>query len=256
MLSKIINIIFPDKKTKELNRLYQQKRYVPGISELYGFPMRFADALTFIHGGEEIFSKQIYMFETQKENPLIVDCGANIGLSVVFFKRIFPKAKIVAFEPDKQLFSILKMNIEKYKDVELFDKAVWINNGTIDFQQEGGFSGRIPKIGDITNIVKVPSVRLKDIINKPIDMLKIDIEGAEYEVIKDCADVLNFVDKIFIEYHSHIDEPQKLDELLSIIRNAGFRYHIQEAYTRNKPFVDKELMLGMDLQLNIFGYRN
>ena len=255
-MNKIIDKIFPSKSAKELNRLYKQKRYTSGLSTLFGFPIYFADALTLIHGGDEIFKKQIYLFETKKENPLIIDCGANIGLSVIYFKKLFPESKIIAFEPDKQLFSILKKNVENYNDIKLFDKAVWINDGTIDFQEEGGFSGRIPKIGDTKNIVKVSSLRLKNIINQPIDMLKIDIEGAEYEVIKDCADVLHFVDKIFIEYHSHINEPQKLNELLTILTNAGYRYHIQEAYTRDRPFVDKELMLGMDLQLNIFGYRN
>ena len=76
-MNKIIDKIFPSKSAKELNRLYKQKRYTSGLSTLFGFPIYFADALTLIHGGDEIFKKQIYLFETKKENPLIIDCRSK-----------------------------------------------------------------------------------------------------------------------------------------------------------------------------------
>lgn len=256
ILKAIKDKIFPPYSIKELNRLFKLGRYTSGVSELYGYPFHFADALSFIHGGEEIFLKQIYKFNSTNPEPIIIDCGSNIGLSVVYFKTLFPNAIITAFEPDKQLFKILEKNVQNFNNIKLYNKAIWLNDGIIEFQEEGGFSGRIPKSGDINNIVKVPCTRLKDLIINKIDFLKIDIEGAEYEVIKDCADVLSFVENLFIEYHSHISEPQKLDEILNLLSKVGFRYHIQEAFTRKQPYVDKEVMLGMDLQLNIFAYRN
>lgn len=258
IVKRILNKLFPSSETKELLRLRKIKRYEAGSSNFFGFPMYFADANTYIHGGEEIFQKKIYEFRSNIENPLIIDCGANIGLSAIYFKKLYPKARVKAFEPDKQLFEILKKNVEQLQlnDVELYQKAIWIEDGTISFQEEGGFSGRIPKKGDEINIVTVPSFRLKNLLHDGVDFLKIDIEGAEYAVLIDCAEYLPKVDKIFIEYHSHIDEPQKLDEILLLLNKSGFRYHIQEAYSRKMPYVDNSLMVGMDLQLNIFGYRN
>lgn len=83
-----------------------------------------------------------------------------------------------------------------------------------------------------------------------------DIEGAEYAVVQDCIDVLDNVRNIFIEYHSHEKEPQKLHELLAILCRSGFRYHVREAWTSPQPFIHRRTLLGMDLQLNIFGFRS
>jgi histidinol phosphatase-like PHP family hydrolase len=82
-----------------------------------------------------------------------------------------------------------------------------------------------------------------------------DIEGAEFEVISDGAAEFHRVYNIFIEYHSIEGEAQRLGELLNILREAGYRYHIKEAYTTPYPYIERNLQLGMDLQLNIFAYR-
>jgi hypothetical protein len=94
-------------------------------------------------------------------------------------------------------------------------------------------------------------------LNQNVDFLKIDIEGAEFDVLKDCQDNLSFVKNIFIEYHSNPLEPQILSNLLRIIADAGFRYYIKEAWVnRQQPYIEKSLNQSVyDLQLNIFGYR-
>ncbi len=255
-----IKIITDSKKRKiyfEKRTLYKTPRFKEGASHFLEKPFYFVDAATFLHGFEEIFEQEIYKFNTNKKNPYIIDCGSNIGLSVVYFKQLYPNAKIAAFEPDEKIANTLNKNIKSFNlsDVEVNTKAIWINNDGIEFQLEGGFSGRIPKPGDQNNIVKVPTKRLKDLLQEEeVDFLKIDIEGAEYAVLSDCAENLHKVKNIFIEYHSHIKETQCLHSILELIQKAGFRYHIHEAYTRKTPFVNKDLMSGMDLQLNIFAY--
>jgi hypothetical protein len=74
-------------------------------------------------------------------------------------------------------------------------------------------------------------------------------------VIKDAASELFRVQNIFIEYHSIEGEEQKLGDLLNILRDTGFRFHVKEAYTTVHPYIERDLQLGMDLQLNIFGWR-
>ena len=83
-----------------------------------------------------------------------------------------------------------------------------------------------------------------------------DIEGAENDVIIDCGNDLKRCDYIFVEYHSQERSDQKLHDLLALLANLGFRYHIQDAFVRKRPFVDRNTMVGMDLQLNLYFYKN
>lgn len=249
-----------DPSYRELERLSRMPRYTPAQTTLLGFPMQIADARSMIAGYQEIFVNQHYQFRATTQQPRIIDCGANIGLSVIFFKKLFPESTVVAFEPDPELFGLLRDNVEQlqYAKVELHNKAIWKEEANLQFKREGGFSGRIPKFtGDEkANLVDVEAVRLSTFLKQPIDFLKIDIEGAEGEVIKECAPQLHNVRNLFMEYHSHESEPQTLHEILAILRNAGFRYHLKEAYTARAPFIERPPMVGMDLQLDIFAFRD
>ena len=225
--------------------------------------LKFIDSCTLIEGSREIFEDEVYRFISTSNNPFIIDCGANIGIASIYFKHLYPNARLLSFEPDPDAFSCLTHNIKSLandENVTAEQAAVWIHSEGVSFDVEGGFSGQISNHGhgSVKETILVPSIRLKDVIisNSVIDLLKIDIEGAELEVIEDIADVLGHINHIFIEYHSHEKEPQKLDRILKILSDNSFRYHITDAYTRSNPFVSRETMLGMDLQLNIFGYRS
>jgi len=212
---KTPSITLTDEQT-EYKRLSELERFIPTSTRFLGHKMEIVDACTFLGGKEEIFDKGIYEFKADTDEPFIIDCGANIGLSVVYFKQLYPNAKIVAFEPDQQIFNTLKKNINSFglSDIILCQEAIWKEDGEIEFKIEGGFSGRIPKPEDTMDVVKVKARRLKNLLNRPVDFLKIDIEGAEYEVLKDCAYAFGQVKNIFIEYHSHITERQTLNEIL------------------------------------------
>lgn len=260
VLNKVKRIINKVRNTSndtiEIPNLSQ--RYVSGVSDIAGFPIHYVDAPTFFYGYEEIFKDQIYAFKAKSEYPLIIDCGANIGLATIFFKNKYPQARIIAFEPDPNIFKVLNKNISELQlsNVEVFQEAIWINNHGVEFNLEGGFSGRIPYDKEVeNNIIKVPTKRLKDLLKEEIDFLKIDIEGAENDVIFDIKDSLGNVNNIFIEYHSYSEKEQRLHEILQILNQNDFRYHIQEAFVREQPFIERNTMLGMDLQLNIYGYR-
>ncbi len=217
------------------------------------------DSAGFMGCYQEIFVEEVYRFPNTSPSPFIIDCGSNIGVSVIWFKQNYPQAKVIAFEPDKEIFNALKQNVERFgfTDIELNNKAIWISNDELSFVSEGGLSGKISDTGsNASNIIRVRAQRLKDYLNRPVDFLKIDIEGAEYEVLKDCKEELKNVKYLFVEYHSAENQDQKLDEILQILTSAGLRYHIKEAYTSEKPFMSRPAMVGMDLQLNIFAYRD
>lgn len=241
----------------ELDRLSHLPRYQPTETTLLGKKVVAEDAGSLLSGYKEIFINQHYKFNSSNQQPLIIDCGANIGLSVIFFKELYPQSKIIAFEPDPAIFKCLQKNVNQFnfEQIELHQKAIWKSEGKITFQTEGGFSGRIQKPEDRTNLVEVDTIRLYNFLEQKVDFLKIDIEGAETEVIRDCADRLTNVERIFIEYHSHNSELQSLHVILEILQKTGFRYHIKEAYTASTPFINRPLMVGMDLQLDIFAFR-
>ena len=105
------------------------------------------------------------------------------------------------------------------------------------------------------NTIKIETIRLKDYLQEKVDFLKIDIEGPEFDIIKDCREDLKNVENIFVEYHSFAENPQMIGELLIYLKEAGFKLYIKEAWENMKnPFIEKKGPY-FDLQLNIFGYR-
>ena len=212
-----------------------------------------------LHGLKEIFIEQLYKTKLPPD-AYIIDCGANIGLSVIYFKQLVPNAKIIAFEPDGKNAELLKRNADSFnlQNVEIRQEAVWIDNTTLSFKSEGTMSSKIDEsIQNGEN--KVQAIRLKELLNRKIDFLKIDIEGAEYEVLKDIKENLHFVQNMFFEYHGSFQQNNELLEIFDIIHGAGFKFYIKEAANvYNHPFLSSEEhnQHAYDLQLNIFCFRN
>lgn len=218
------------------------------------------DGRSFYSSYKEIFERGIYRFETESAAPCIVDGGANIGLSVIYFKRAYPSSRIVAFEPDPALFRVLRENVAAFglSDVRLVDKALWGADAEAAFLPEGADAGRLAAEADRgrDGAITVPAERLAaHLAGRTVDMLKLDIEGAETEALLDAAAELGNVRNVFVEYHSFSAREQRLDELLRALRGAGFRVQIHTQYASPQPLARREEQLGMDLQLNIFGYR-
>ena len=233
-------------------------RFVPTEKEFLGKKLYIHDIASFNLCNKELFQLEMYKFKASRPNPCIIDCGANLGMSIIYFKQLYPNASIIAFEADEHIFSFLEKNVESfgYNDVELINKAVWNCDDTLSFIVEGGAGGRIEEETSKGKYKKVVCTSLKKYLTgRKVDFLKIDIEGAEFEVIKDCENELKNIDYLFIEYHSMPDRKQNLHKILRIVQNSGFSYHIKEAYTAKYPFMERNLNFGMDLQLNIFCYK-
>ncbi|MBF0385382.1 MAG: FkbM family methyltransferase [Candidatus Omnitrophica bacterium] len=136
----------------------------------------------------------------------------------------------------------------------IVNKAVWNKDGHVSFGVEGGDGGSIYLK---TKTIAVETLRLKDLIEKEtfIDFLKLDIEGAETEVLIDCQDVLGRVKNIFIEYHSFIGYPQALDKILYILSKNNFRYYFYPVSRDKSPAFSCKLGINIDFQINIFAYK-
>lgn len=237
------------------------KKLGPNIKSLQtaffnGHKISFTSPFWFLHSLDEIFVQEVYKFP-EMASPVIIDCGANIGLSVIYFKTLFKDARITAFEADPQVFGQLKLNVSEYnyEDVTLINRAVWKEETTLSFLSEGSVGGMLElESAKGHSRVEVATIRLKDYLTTPVDFLKIDIEGAEYEVLKDCRDVLGNVGNLFIEYHVFPNQAQTLHEMLAWVNEAGFKYYIKEAWNNmSYPFMNNPSYYQM--QLNIFCYR-
>lgn len=242
--------------------LHDLPRHQPATLQLDDQAFEIADGFSFYWMHKEIFSDKVYYFRPQQEPPFIIDCGANYGVSVVWFKRVYPEARIVAVEADPNIFAMLQRNIDRhaYSDVTLLQRAVADASGSLAFQCIGADSGRLQ--ADVASygessaaVVDVATIRLDELIgDERVDFLKIDIEGAELEVIRSCSK-LDQVNQMFVEYHSFVDAPQRLSQLLSALEKANFRYYINRIFAPVNPYQQITDNQFMDLQLSIFATR-
>ena len=223
-------------------------------ASINGHMFHFKKTEEMVHAYREIFITDIYRFRSDNPRPLIIDCGAHIGMSLVFFKQLFPNSRILAFEPDPESFSLLQENTRAFSDITLEPKAVWIHNKGVSFEQRGDMSSRIVD-GATENIpVKtISSARLRDYLTEPVDMLKMDIEGVEIDVLLDCKDRLHLVKNMFVEFHGRAADPGKLQTLLQLFVACNLTYYIKMASDwAPTPFVNMEKNNEWEVQLNIF----
>lgn len=260
-----------DKKLKKTERLRKARwkrqkkqllrapRYSDGFVNLFGRPFRYLDTHSLTYTVDHIFNRGVYAFDSDSKTPLIIDAGANVGVSLLYFKRRFPRSRVICFEPDPKVFSALEMNVRTYEieNCELHRAALWSDNRVLEFCSEGADAGAISEVGGSGTPILVRALDLLPFLQEQtVDFLKMDIEGAEVEVLKACQSGLKNVQRIFIEYHSFEGSNQRLAELFQILEDAGFRMHLNHAGLYSKqPMLGVKAYLGMDMQFDLFGYR-
>jgi hypothetical protein len=115
-------------------------RFTPGQITLMDLDVRYADLLTLCPQWDDIFVKRTLEFTTASPSPRILDCGANVGLASLFFHRLYPDARITAFEADPALFAILNTNLTTNR-AGAVERGRSPSTGTLGFQCEGSDSG-------------------------------------------------------------------------------------------------------------------
>ena len=247
------------RRSIELGRLAGLPPRTTCQTNILGSSIALVDGPSFVSMYNEIFVRQLYEFRPTTDRPLILDCGANVGIATCWFKQRWPSARVVAFEADPAIARVLASNVLSLglNQVEVVPAAIGGAAGTARFLQKGTDSGRISGEAEQGAGVEVPVVRLRDYLVDKVDLLKLDVEGAEFEALLDCGDRLGLVHALFVEYHSFSHRSQELDRMLALLKGCGFRYYVNSAYDfRRRPFVDRGDNQGMDCQVNIFAYRS
>ncbi len=164
---------------------------------------------------EQVFMTYEYDFSVGSPPSVIVDAGANVGLASVLFANRYPDAKIIAIEPEQGNFEMLCRNVESYKNVIPVLGALWNRNTEIEILNPGrGNWGFVTKEKDaslrfeLPTGQKVPAMTVDHIMDKygfeRIDILKIDIEGAEREVFGETSAWIDKVDALILELHEYV----------------------------------------------------
>ncbi len=161
---------------------------------------------------KNIFEEEEYRLPIENFDPkFIIDCGANVGYSAVYFAVTYPNAKIIAVEPEAVNFKMLEGNAMFYDQITCLHSAIWDKEAYIkvvdDYNSTAGFT-TVETTADDPQALKATSIGrlLEGSGFDRIDLLKIDIEGAEKEVFEavDVDDWLSRTTVIAIELHDRV----------------------------------------------------
>ncbi|MBZ5500377.1 MAG: FkbM family methyltransferase [Acidobacteriia bacterium] len=201
----------------------------PGRIEILGWDLEYVCGPALANFIDQIMVRRLNDFVPDSDHPVILDCGANIGFSVLNYKRQFPKAKIVAFEPDPQFTPVLRRNLARNgaADVEVVEAAAWIREGEAKWLCEGIDGSKIIDSNqEDPGTTRVRTVDLADYLADPVDLLKLDIEGAEYQVVTHLGNRLHTVKNVVIECHLDQSNIIRFGKMLEALVAAGFKVSV------------------------------
>jgi FkbM family methyltransferase len=179
---------------------------------------------------QQVFINEEYEFPLDKAPEVIVDAGSNIGLASIYYSIKYPDAKIIAIEPEDSNFLLLRENIKNYPNIVSTHKALWHTKTRLKISNPLGskFSFRVETADDSQEVISLTMEELMDEYGLSfIDILKMDIEGAEKEVFSQSLKWLSKVGMIAIELHDKI--------------KTGYN---RSFYSAIDPFVEKEYRNG------------
>jgi FkbM family methyltransferase len=207
----------------------------PGEFKAFGFNVEAPDSSAFAYLYEEIGIYESYVFDARTDRPTIVDCGANIGLATLWFKNRYPRARILAFEPNPEAADVLDDALRRndIEGVELHRVALGLEEGVRSLYAPLGHRASASASLDADHnpgsveVAVVEVRRLSSFLPQRVDLPKIDVEGSEHAVLTDldAAGVLHRCTTMIIEYG--LGDRPDLSQVLEILVRNRFRYRIQ-----------------------------
>ena len=164
----------------------------------------------------EVFYEEAYALDLQKAPEVIIDAGANIGLTTLFFSQLFPEAKILSLEPERRNFRLLQQNISGLPNVLAIRAALGPEAGQVGLYDPGLGSDSFRTVRETspTGVKDDAPLTVVDVISisqlmeihhlRKIDVLKLDIEGAEAEVLAHSSDWIDDVNVLCVELHDSV----------------------------------------------------
>lgn len=192
------------------------------------------DIRSFFQFSYEIFYNDQYCINSFiKNGDTVVDVGGNIGLFSLFVKEIYKNSQIIVFEPEENNFKLLKENLKNYNGIDFYQKAIGNNTGKVKLNISKNMGAHSIDINNPITLnpgyisrQSVELVKLDNILNKKIDVIKIDIEGYEKEAIEGAKNtIVNNLPLIVVAYEHYNGQKEDLINTIKGI-NRDYKYLI------------------------------
>ena len=220
---------------------------LPGFDNPISLRPRGSDYYTF----HQVFTDKHYEHQLSFEPSFIIDAGANVGFSAIYFARQYPEAQIFAIEPDATNFELLYENTRYYPNVQCFNAALWPIETPLAITNPNDSNPAAYNVRPSTSFPGIRSLtplKLLEIAGpSQIDIFKIDIEGAELELFSD-ADADAWLDRtrvIMIELHDSV-RPGCGEAFFRSVSRRGFTY-AQRAETSIVEFGSRKSLEVLDI---------
>lgn len=156
----------------------------------------------------QVFFQDSYKLDYPSPVEAIIDCGANIGLSSIFYSLHFPQAKIIALEPEENNFNLLVKNCRPYENIIPLKAGIWNKRTGLEVINKTGQPWEMQVVESHAPNADVEAVSVPCLLEKynlkKIDILKIDIEGSEKELFETGSEKwLPLTKTLIIELHDH-----------------------------------------------------
>lgn len=215
-----------EKKEKEEGELIQIK--VKGYKNDFYLRSKSSDIPTFY---QCIFDEE-YDIDFRFEPKIIVDLGANIGLTTVFFKSKYPDARIIAVEPEQSNYEMLLKNTSDLSDVQTVKGGAWNKKTFLEIEDKGhGHYGYMVKEVEEPSASSIQAWSIESLMNEfdlqHIDVLKIDIEGSEKELFENNTEFwLPKVKVLIVETHDRMKSGSS-KSVFSALVNYNFQFEMK-----------------------------
>jgi FkbM family methyltransferase len=206
---------------------------------------------------ELIFQRGIYDFEAVRGDPYVIDGGAHIGAFSLYTMMKYPLSTIVAFEPEKKSWRHLKANLQRNLTSEQHSRITSVNNGLAHYNGEMPFDARDADGSTAFSATTNSSIRvcrLLPYLDRPVDYLKLNIEGLELEVLRDIEPGLHLIRELCLEYHGFSEVGQRLHDILDLLHRNGFRYIINDLGQYFNPACQPPFRISADTRYYLLVY--
>ena len=185
-----------------------------------------ADAATF----DEVFVAHEYDLSLGDFTPRhILDLGANVGFASVLFASRWPDAVILAVEPEERNVVLLKRNTGAYPKISALHGAVWSRPGKVAVANPEDDVNAFQMVESANEGPGIPAFTLPQLIERVgcvrLDLLKMDVEGAEAEILRGAGEWLDRVNVMVIELHDRMI-PGCSEALYNALHGRRFRQEI------------------------------
>lgn len=195
--------------------------YIPLIGKYIKLRPRSSDIIVY----KQIFVWEEYKFPVRFKPTVIIDGGGNIGLSALYFSAKFPDARVFVLEPDAENFQVLRENTADNPKIIPIETALWGSNISFKTESSAGFWGtQIHEDESGKRALTIPDL-MRQFDLEMIDILKLDIEGAEKDLFQSDVAWLERTRMIVIELHDFM-MPDCSKIFFSAIKNLNYSLDI------------------------------